>query len=149
MIYNVIDGIPFHLSYKELLKQFWLYSVHLNSLGSAFCEMLCNCRVIISSFYSTFQPLLYAIVTSVLYIFQCWEWVCMWMGVICSCPPVRNDIETPRHLFSLFSLTRMYSLHFVHQPKVQRSNAFSRKKCCKSIMGKLSVFAPSNGPCLS
>ena len=24
----------------------------------------------------------------------------MWMGVGCPCPPVRNDIVTPRHLFS-------------------------------------------------
>ena len=23
----------------------------------------------------------------------------MWMGVACPCPPVRNDIVTPRHLF--------------------------------------------------
>ena len=26
------------------------------------------------------------------------HWV--WMGVGCPCPPVRNDIVTPRHLFS-------------------------------------------------
>ena len=24
----------------------------------------------------------------------------MWMGVDCPCPPVRNNIVTPRHLFS-------------------------------------------------
>ena len=33
--------------------------------------------------------------------FVCWMGVGMWMGVRCPCPPVRNDIVTPRHL--LFS----------------------------------------------
>ena len=30
---------------------------------------------------------------------ECWGWVRVWMGVRCPCPPVRNDIVTPRHLF--------------------------------------------------
>ena len=32
-------------------------------------------------------------------------WGRAWMGVVCPCPPVRNDIVTPRHLF-LHILTR-------------------------------------------
>ena len=32
--------------------------------------------------------------------FECWGWVRVWMGVGCPCPPVRNDIVTPRHLFT-------------------------------------------------
>ena len=31
------------------------------------------------------------------------HWV--WMGVGCPCPPVRNDIVTPRHLLSFDSLS--------------------------------------------
>ena len=31
--------------------------------------------------------------------FECWRWVGVWMGVGCPCPPVRNDIVTPCHLF--------------------------------------------------
>ena len=31
--------------------------------------------------------------------FECCRWVGVWMGVGCPCPPVRNDIVTPRHLF--------------------------------------------------
>ena len=32
--------------------------------------------------------------------FEYWEWVRVWMGVGCPCPPVRNDIVTQRHLSS-------------------------------------------------
>ena len=31
--------------------------------------------------------------------FVCGRGVGVWMGVGCPCPPVRNDIVTPRHLF--------------------------------------------------
>ena len=30
---------------------------------------------------------------------ECWGGCWVWMGVGCPCPPVRNDIGTPRHLF--------------------------------------------------
>merc|ERR1712025_1482721 len=30
--------------------------------------------------------------------FECLGWVEVWIGVGCPCPPVRNDIVTPRHL---------------------------------------------------
>ena len=33
-----------------------------------------------------------------------WEERWVWMGVGCPCPPVRNDIVTPRHLFYYFGL---------------------------------------------
>ena len=33
--------------------------------------------------------------------FEYWGWVGVWMGVGCPCPPVHNDIVTPRHLFNL------------------------------------------------
>ena len=36
--------------------------------------------------------------------FECWGWVGVWMGVGCPCPPVRNDIVTPRHLFTSATL---------------------------------------------
>ena len=31
--------------------------------------------------------------------FECGWWFGVWMGVGCPCPPVRNDIVTPRHFF--------------------------------------------------
>jgi len=47
--------------------------------------------------------------------FECWGWVGVWMGVGCPCPPVRNDIVTPRHLFSCYlsrcCLLTMYLSH--------------------------------------
>ena len=33
------------------------------------------------------------------------RWV--WMGVGCPCPPVRNDIVTPRHLLFLLSRVKI------------------------------------------
>ena len=34
--------------------------------------------------------------------FECEGWVGVWIGVGCPCPPVRNDIVTPCHLFFFF-----------------------------------------------
>ena len=31
----------------------------------------------------------------------------MWMGIECPCPPVRNDIVSPRHLFSFWLKLRL------------------------------------------
>ena len=36
--------------------------------------------------------------------FVCGVGVGVWIGVGCPCPPVRNDMVTPRHLFSLVLL---------------------------------------------
>ena len=41
-----------------------------------------------------------------LWLSECWGWVGVWMGVGCPCPPVRNNIVTPRHLFFLFPFWR-------------------------------------------
>ena len=38
----------------------------------------------------------------------CIGWARVWMGVVCSCPPVRNDIVTPRHLFNASSRASLY-----------------------------------------
>ena len=42
------------------------------------------------------------------------SWLGVWMGVGCPCPPVRNDIVTPRHLFFV---KRLYQFK-VGQPKL-------------------------------
>ena len=36
-----------------------------------------------------------------LYVFVCGAEFGVWIGYGCPCPPVRNDIVTPRHLLSL------------------------------------------------
>ena len=45
--------------------------------------------------------------------FECWGWVGVWMGVGCPCPPVCNDIVTPRHLFFIPSLDYAF-FHFFY-----------------------------------
>ena len=39
-----------------------------------------------------------------------WVGPWVWMGVGCPCPPVRNDIVTPRHLFTPFCLGNFFFL---------------------------------------
>ena len=34
---------------------------------------------------------------------MCLGWLRVWMGFVCPCPPIRNDIVTPLHLFCVFS----------------------------------------------
>ena len=50
----------------------------------------------------------------------------MWMGVGCLCPPVRNDIVTPRHLFPFTTPFRIRLLQFAAKDKT-RSNNFYRR----------------------
>ena len=42
----------------------------------------------------------------------CVGWVRVWMGVVCPCPPVHNDIVTPCHLLLWWGLSFMNHDHF-------------------------------------
>ena len=44
----------------------------------------------------------------------CWMGCWVWMVVACPCLPVRNDIVTPRHLFSLFPTSDPSFLSIFH-----------------------------------
>ena len=48
----------------------------------------------------------------------CWRWVGVWLGVRCPCPPVRNDIVTPRHLF-FFLTSRRFFVYQIPNPVAQ------------------------------
>ena len=58
--------------------------------------------------------------------FECWLWVGLWMGVGCPCPPVRNDIVTPCHLFLFLFPFSLHVLLFLLFLRTALAMAF----CC-------------------
>ena len=67
-----------------------------------------------------------------------YEYVCMcvwgggrgvWMGVGCPCPPVRNDIVTPRHLFNL-----QVAVKILNRQKLKSKDADGATKIRREIL---------------
>ena len=69
----------------------------------------------------------------------------MWMGVGCPCPPVRNDIVTPRHLLSNTGQNCLNQIDDEKSPEFQKyvglvrkfvveSNAISHEKAMEATL---------------
>ena len=62
----------------------------------------------------------------------------MWMGVGCPCPPVRNDIVTPRHLLIDFWTEPVgLSLHNITKPDKKKASPIHRFLTFGSNLGIL------------
>ena len=65
----------------------------------------------------------------ILCIFECWRWVWVKTGLGCPCPPVRNDIVTPRNLFVWHMSRWNCQTHYVCYLYLRCANPINELMC--------------------